>query len=139
MITPSTSFMELCPSEVISMKIMSAVQLKNRQRYFHETWYKCEQSSDNVQRTRIETPTTFFTELCPSEIINMKIVLVLKSQNRQRYIHETRYKYKPLPDDVHRIRTVTPSAIFVELCPFEIFVMKILSHCVTLIPLRIFS
>ena len=37
---------------------MSAVQLKNRQRYFHETGYKNKLVSDNVQRTKTVTPPT---------------------------------------------------------------------------------
>ena len=63
----------------------------------------------------------------PSEIIGMNIVSALQPQNRQRYFHETRYKYKPLLDDVQRIRPVTSPAIFVGLRSFEFFLMKILS------------
>ena len=40
--------MELRPFENFHMKIVSAVQLKNRQRYFHETGYKNKLVSDNV-------------------------------------------------------------------------------------------
>ena len=41
---------------------MSAVQLKNRQRYFHETGYKNKLVSDNVQRTKTVTPPTIFVK-----------------------------------------------------------------------------
>ena len=61
------------------------------------------------------------------EIIRMKIESALQLKNRQRYFHETEYKYKLVSDNVQRTRTVTPSIIFVKLCPFEIFQMKTLS------------
>ena len=53
---------------------MSAVQLKNRQRYFHETGYKNKLVSDNVQRTKTVTPPTIFVKLCPFEIFLMKVL-----------------------------------------------------------------
>ena len=53
---------------------MSAVQLKNRQRYFHETGYKNKLVSDNVQRTKAVTPPTIFVKLCPFEIFPMKVL-----------------------------------------------------------------
>ena len=39
--------------------------------------------------------------------------------------HETLFTYKPPSDNVQRTRTVTPFTSFTELCPFEIFPMKI--------------
>ena len=51
-------FAELCPFEIISTKIMFALQLINRQRYFHETGLKNKLVSDNVQKTRTVTPPT---------------------------------------------------------------------------------
>ena len=91
-ITPSIFFTELlCSSEIISMKIVSALQLKNRLRYSHKTWYKCKSSSDDVQKIGTESLPTFITELRSSEIISMKVVSALQPQNRQRYFHETRY------------------------------------------------
>ena len=53
---------------------MSAVQLKNRQIYFHETGYKNKLVSDNVQRTKTVTPPTIFVKLCPFEIFLMKVL-----------------------------------------------------------------
>ena len=55
---------------------MSAVQLKNRKRYFHETGYKNKLHvvSDNVQRTKTVTPPTIFVKLCPFEIFLMKVL-----------------------------------------------------------------
>ncbi|MEW8247470.1 MAG: hypothetical protein AB2768_15680, partial [Candidatus Thiodiazotropha endolucinida] len=44
-----------CSFENFHIHIMSAVQLKNRQRYFHETGYKKRLVSDNVQRTKTVT------------------------------------------------------------------------------------
>ena len=40
---------------------------------------------------------------------------------------ETGYKNKLVSDNVQRTRSVTPPKIFVKLCPFEIFLEKILS------------
>ena len=60
------------------MKIMSALQLKNRQRYFHDTGYKKNKLvSDNRQTTRTETPPTIFVKLCPFEIFLMKTLSAL--------------------------------------------------------------
>ena len=53
---------------------MSAVQLKNRQRYLYETGYKNKLVSDNVQRTKTVTPPTIFVKLCPFEILLMKVL-----------------------------------------------------------------
>ena len=78
-----------------------------------------------MQRKRTITPSTFVKELCPSEIINMKILSALQLNNRQRYFHETWDKKKPLSDDVQRIKTVTPFMIFAELYPFEIVLGQI--------------
>ena len=47
------------------MKIMSALQLKYRREYFHETLYKYEPSSDDVQRIRTVTPPHFFWNYAP--------------------------------------------------------------------------
>ena len=41
---PSTFFAELYPFGIISMKIVSSLQFKNRQIYFHETGYKNKQT-----------------------------------------------------------------------------------------------
>ena len=49
-------FNEICAFENFPIKILSALQLKNVQRYFHETGYKNKLVSDNVQRTRTVTP-----------------------------------------------------------------------------------
>ena len=38
-----------------------------------------------------------------------------------------RHNNKPPSDDVRRTRTETPRTIFVELCNFEIFLMKLMS------------
>ena len=77
-----------------------------------------------MQTKRTISPSTFFTELCPYEIISMKIVSAIQLKNRRKYFHGTGYKSKPILDDVQRIRTLTPSTIFAELCPFKIFLMK---------------
>ena len=82
--------------------------------------------SDHVQSKRAMTPSTFFTELCPFEIFPMKILSALQLKNRQRYFHETGYKNKLVSDNMQRTRTVTSPTIFVKLCPFEIFLTKIL-------------
>ena len=57
----------------------------------------------------------------------MKIVSTLQLQNRQRYFHEHGYKNELVSDIVQRTRTVTPHTVFVKICPFEMFLMKILS------------
>ena len=79
----STFFVELWPFEIISMKIVSTLQLKlkNRQRYcgyFHEIWYKYYVSRDDMWRNKIITHLHFFAELWPFEIIGMKIVSTLQ-------------------------------------------------------------
>ena len=56
--------MELCPFENFRMKIVSTLQLKNRQTYFHETGYKNKLVSDNVQKT--VTPPSIFVKLYAS-------------------------------------------------------------------------
>ena len=58
---------------------MSAVQLKNRQRYFHETGYENKLVSDNVQRTKTVSPPTIFVKLCPFEIFLMKVLFAALS------------------------------------------------------------
>ena len=61
-ITNLQFFAVLCPFEIMSMKIISTLQLKNRQTYFHETGYKCKLVSDNMQETRTVTPSTIFVK-----------------------------------------------------------------------------
>ena len=75
----STFFVGLYPFEIISMKIVSAVQLKNRRRYFHETGYKNKLVSGIVHRTKTVTPPTIFVKLCPFEIFLMKTCLLYNS------------------------------------------------------------
>ena len=82
---------------IINMKTVSAQQVKNCQRYSHETGYKNKLVSDNVQRTRTVTPPTSFMKLCPFEIFLMNILFVLYHQG---YFHETWYKYKAASDNV---------------------------------------
>ena len=89
--------------------------------------YKYKSSSDDVQRKRIITPSTFLKELCPFESFPMEIMSTLHFINRQRYFRETGYKNKLATDNVQRTRTIIPPTVFVKLCPFEIFLMKILS------------
>ena len=43
---------------------------------FHETWYKYKPPSDDMQRKRTVTPSTYSMEICPFEICTMKFVLV---------------------------------------------------------------
>ena len=57
---------------------------------------------------------------------------VVQLKNRQRYFHETGYKNKLVSDNVQRTKTVTPPTIFVKLCPFEIFLMEVLSAALSL-------
>ena len=68
----STFFAKLSPFEILSMKFVSTLPLKNRQRYVHETGYKNKLVSDNVQRKGTVTPPTIFVKLCPFEIFLMK-------------------------------------------------------------------
>ena len=51
----------VCPSVNFSCPLHNSDTVQD----FHETWYKYKLSSDNVQRTRIDTSPTFFTELRP--------------------------------------------------------------------------
>ena len=64
-ITTLHLFAELCPFEIISIKNVSSLQLKNRLRYFHEAGYKNKVVSDNVQSTRTITPLKNFREIMP--------------------------------------------------------------------------
>ena len=68
----SKIFAELQLFEIISLTIVSTLQLKNRQRYFNETGYENKLVSDNVQRTRTVTPPTIFVKLCLFEIFLRK-------------------------------------------------------------------
>ena len=79
-----------------------------------------------MQRKRTVSPYTFLRNYVPWNF-PMKIMSALQLKNRHRYFHETGYKNKLVPDNVQSTRTVAPPSIFVKLCPFEIFLMKILS------------
>ena len=78
------------------MKIVSALQLKNRQRYIHETEYKNKLVSDNVQRRRTVTPPTIFVQLCTFTILLMKFLSVYNFTT----VKVIFMKYKAASDDV---------------------------------------
>lgn len=50
-VTHPTPYAGLNPFKIFGMKIMSALKLKNRGKYFQETWYKYKIPSDDVQTT----------------------------------------------------------------------------------------
>ena len=96
--------------EIISIKIMSALQLKNSHRYFHETEKQSKLVSDNVQRTRTVTPPTIFVKLYPFEIFLMKSCLLYYFNT----VKNTFVKLGTASDDVQRITTVTPATFFLQ-------------------------
>ena len=61
----------LSPS--ICLLLVSPPLLRYLSRYFHETCQKYKPSSDDVQRTRTDTPPTFFMELWPFKIFIVKM------------------------------------------------------------------
>ena len=60
----------VCPS--VYQKIVSALYLKNRFRYFHETLHKCKATCDDVQSARTITLDCVFLELWSFEIENSR-------------------------------------------------------------------
>ena len=72
-----------------------------------------------MQRTRIITPPTFLTELCPLANFTMEIVSAQELPNPVRYSHKIWHKYIALSDDEQRTRTIT-TYMSTELFPLEI-------------------
>ena len=80
-----------------------------------------------MQRTRTDTPPTFLRNYGPLKFCCENRVRFITSIYCPEYFHETLWKYKPPSDNVQRKRTISLPALVTELCPFEIFAMKIMS------------
>ena len=85
-----------------------------------------------MQGKRTLTPSTFLHNYAPLKIFIFISCPQYNLKNRQRYFRGTGYKNKLLSDNVQRTKTEKPPTIFVKLCPFEIFLIKVLSAALSL-------
>ena len=90
----------VCPSVcLLTLRVRSITLILFK--CFHESWNKYKPSSDNMQRTRRNTPPTPLRIYGPLKVFYENCVRSIISIPSE-YFDETLYKYKPPSDDVQR-------------------------------------